>query len=286
MKESSKEWKPIEDLPDNWESWRSPTLESLASAWKKRSLQLQGSQVLAQFKQALREEWFSQVKLLEYLYSTDRGITRTFLNESLERSLPTQSTESRLAELSIPRHIRALFDFVTQERQLSAFFIKQLHQELTRNQTTTWALNSLGDLIQVPLAAGEWKTLPNNPQRPDGTFAEYCPPEQVISEIERLVTLHVRHLSINVPSEIQAAWLHHRFTQIHPFQDGNGRVARMLASLIFVQNGLFPLVIQNRDRDEYIRASEAADRGDLSRLINLFSRLEGNIIIKGLSLAS
>ena len=33
--------------------------------------------------------------------------------------------------------------------------------------------------------------------------------------------------------EIEATWLHHRFTQIHPFQDGNGRVARALASLVF-----------------------------------------------------
>lgn len=74
------------------------------------------------------------------------------------------------------------------------------------------------------------------------------------------------------------AWLHHRFTQIHPFQDGNGRVARTLASLIFIRQGLFPIVITRNDRQEYINASEAADSGDLTRLINLFSRLQEKII--------
>ncbi|MEC4812598.1 MAG: Fic family protein [Scytonema sp. PMC 1069.18] len=78
--------------------------------------------------------------------------------------------------------------------------------------------------------------------------------------------------------------LDYRFTQIHPFQDGNGRVARTLASLIFIRQGLFPIVITQRDRQEYISAAEAADKGDLTRLIKLFSRLQETILIKGLGL--
>lgn len=92
--------------------------------------------------------------------------------------------------------------------------------------------------------------------RPDGIVHEYCPPEQVVSEMERLVEMHNQHLEIVAP-EVEAAWLHHRFTQTHPFQDGNGRVARTLASLIFIRQGLFPIVITRSDRQEYINASEA-----------------------------
>ena len=40
-----------------------------------------------------------------------------------------------------------------------------------------------------------------------------------------------------------AAWLHHRFTQIHPFQDGNGRVARVLTTMVMLKAGLLPLVV-------------------------------------------
>ena len=67
--------------------------------------------------------------------------------------------------------------------------------------------------------------------------------------------MHSRYQEMSVPPEIQAAWLHHRFTQIHPFQDGNGRVARTLASLIFIRQGLFPVVITQNDRQEYILQS-------------------------------
>ena len=92
--------------------------------------------------------------------------------------------------------------------------------------------------------------------------------------MNRLLEIHNQHQEMDVPPEIEAAWLHHRFTQIHPFQDGNGRVACTLASLIFIRQRLFPIVITRNDRQEYIDASEAADTGDLTRIINLFSRSE------------
>jgi Fic family protein len=210
--------------------------------------------VLESFKDSLRQEWLSKVDMLEYLYSTDRGTTQTILEESIELSITTAMAPAKLAEISVPQHIQGLFSFVTQNRNLSVFYIKELHQVLTRNQLATQAQDSFGNLLQIPLVHGQWKSRSNNPRRPDGTIHEYCPPEQVASEMENLVEMHSRHQEISVPPEIQAAWLHHRFTQIHPFQDGNGRVARTLGSLIFIRQGLFPVVITQNDRQEYILA--------------------------------
>ncbi|HIK10995.1 MAG TPA: Fic family protein [Oscillatoriaceae cyanobacterium M33_DOE_052] len=90
--------------------------------------------------------------------------------------------------------------------------------------------------------------------------------------VDRLIALHHQHKQRNILPEIEAAWLHHRFTQIHPFQDGNGRLARCLASLIFIQAGWFPLAVTRDDRAVYIHASEQADRGDLSWLVKLFAK--------------
>ncbi|MEB3218070.1 MAG: Fic family protein [Nostocales cyanobacterium 94392] len=277
-------WQPIEDLPKNWAELRSEQLQVLINAWKNRVQQLQGASVLEDFKNSLRQEWLSEVDMLEYLYSNDRGTTQIILEEGIELSIPTASSEARLAELSVPSNIQGLFSFVTQQRNLSAFYIRELHQVLTRNQKSTFAQNSLSEIIEVPLEHGKWKTFVNNPKRPDGTIHEYCPPEQVESEIGRLIAMHNQHLEIGVSPEIEAAWLHHRFTQIHPFQDGNGRVARTLASLIFIRQGLFPVVITRNERQEYINASEVADTGNLTSLVNLFSRLQEKILIKGLSL--
>lgn len=119
----------------------------------------------------------------------------------------------------------------------------------------------------------------------DGKIHEYCPPLQVQSEMERLLNLHLEHSQKGVSPEIEAAWLHHCFAQIHPFQDGNGRVARALASLIFIRAGWFPLVINRDRREEYISALEAADRGNLTDLVGLFSKIQIDAFVKALSLS-
>jgi hypothetical protein len=82
---------------------------------------------------------------------------------------------------------------------------------------------------------------------------------------------------------IVAAWLHHRFTQIHPYQDGNGRVARALTTLILLRADLLPLVLDRDLRGEYIKALEDGDAGDLSALASIFARLERTAILQALS---
>ena len=122
-----------------------------------------------------------------------------------------------------------------------------------------------------------------NPLRPDGTVHLYCPPEQVDLEMDRLIALHHQH--DDFAPEVEAAWLHHRFAQIHPFQDGNGRIARALATLVLVKAGWFPLVVRDRERAVYIGALEAADDGDLEPLIEYFAGLQRNQFVHALNIA-
>ena len=128
---------------------------------------------------------------------------------------------------------------------------------------------------------GKFKEQPNNPKRPDGTIHEYCPPIQVETEIENL--LHWVTEYKNEDPILVAAWVHHRFTQIHPYQDGNGRVVRALTTLILLRANLLPLVIDRDMRVEYIDALEEADFGDLTKLASLFARLERAAILEALS---
>ncbi|MFX9740650.1 Fic family protein, partial [Acinetobacter baumannii] len=79
-----------------------------------------------------------------------------------------------------------------------------------------------------------------------------------------------------------SAWLHHRFTQIHPYQDGNGRLVRAITTLLLLKAGLLPLVIDRDLRVEYISSLEAADFGDLTQLASLFARLERAGIMQAL----
>ncbi|MGC2698203.1 MAG: Fic family protein, partial [Candidatus Angelobacter sp.] len=166
--------------------------------------------------------------------------------------------------------LEGLFQFVKGNRPLSKSYIHELHAALLRHQDTTAVRDQFGNLFEAKLLKGKYKERPNNPQKTDGSMHQYCPPEQVDSEMERLLALHTEHEKKGVPVEIEAAWLHHSFTQIHPYQDGNGRVARALASLLFIKAGWFPVVVTREDRARYIDALELADEGNIQSLITFF----------------
>lgn len=270
-------WKPIEDLPSDWQNYCSSELASLTSIWKEQSEKLKTSNALRTFNEELKREWAIETGIIENLYTIDRGVTRILIERGLEESLvPHGATDKPVKQvISILKDqkeaLDGVFDFIKDNRKLSTSYIKELHQVITEHQDYIQAKNTLGQLMQVKLIKGTWKKLPNNPERyTNGIIHEYCPPEQVSSEMDRLIEMHHEHIHKEVPPEVESAWLHHRFTQIHPFQDGNGRIARTLASLVFIKASWFPLVITRDMRADYISACEKADEGNLDILINIF----------------
>lgn len=82
---------------------------------------------------------------------------------------------------------------------------------------------------------------------------------------------------------VRAAFLHHAFVQIHPFQDGNGRIARLLASFVLIKQGLFPLTIDRDERTKYIDALESADKKEYQPLIDVISANQINSIERALN---
>jgi Fic family protein len=285
-------WRPIEDYERDPLALGKQELRQLAEIWQDQRQTLYNSQGLNAFNQRLRREWSIETGLLERIYSLDRGITEVLIERGLEESLIPRDVAGQdpARVVAILRDhdqsIDFLFDVVNGTRTLSTAFVKELHALLTRNQPTSAAIDSQGRKVEVPLVRGAYKKLPNNPSRPDGTVHEYCPPEHVDSEMDHLLDLHSHHGS--VASEVEAAWLHHRFTQIHPFQDGNGRLARALATLVFIRAGWFPLVIRDlaEEKTRYLDALEAADRGDLSPLVAVFAAAQRKAFVQALGISS
>jgi Fic family protein len=289
----AEKWKPIDDLPDNWSTLVSSELRALGAIWSEQSVRLSKGNAFARFNERLAREWAIETGILERIYTLDRGITQILIEKGLEASLIPHGCSDKSGEevaMILKDHreaLEGLFAFVSSQRELSNSYIKELHQMMTRNQETVAAINGLGRKVETALLRGQWKKLPNNPYRlADGEQVhEYCPPEHVDSEMDRLIAIHQRHVQDGTPPEVEAAWLHHRFTQIHPFQDGNGRIARALASLVFIRTGWFPLVVNREQRDEYIEACETADNGDLRPLVELFTRIQKKAFIRALSIS-
>lgn len=113
----------------------------------------------------------------------------------------------------------------------------------------------------------------------------YCPPDHVQTEMDNLVSIYNDAESKNIHPLICATWFHHAFTTIHPFQDGNGRVARLLASLILIKHGLFPFtVLREEAKVKYIDALEKADTGEPLPLVDYFAEVQKRHIEKALNL--
>ncbi len=76
----------------------------------------------------------------------------------------------------------------------------------------------------------------------------------------------------NAEPILLATWVHWAIASIHPFMDGNGRMARLWQDLILFGHGLTAAVIRQQDRDEYYSALGSADDGDFNPLTQLVAR--------------
>jgi Fic family protein len=279
-------WQPITDLPADPKTLTDGELESLHRVWVSQRKELVESGTLDEFEKRLGREWAIETGIVENVYTLDRGVTRTLIEKGIDAALiphGASNRDSTLVARIIQDHYEALegmFDFVGGTRQLSTGYIKELHAALLRNQETYAVIDQFGRAFEKPLEKGQYKIEPNGPTRPDGLVHEYCPPEQVASEMDRLVAMHAEHEAQNVPVEVEAAWFHHRFTQIHPFADGNGRVARAIASLVFIKADWFPLVVKRDDWVRYVEMLEQADQGELRPLVAMFVEAQRNALIQ------
>ncbi len=270
-------WKPIEKLSERGGS------QAVYDAWRSAKSRLQ----LAEFNHRLLRRLSIETGILERLYDLDRGTTEALVAAGfLEALVSRSSTNIEPGELiDILRDHEAaaqlVVDGVANRRPLTKGFMHELQAIVTRHQNSTTAIDGLGRRFEIPLLKGKFKEQPNNPRRPDGSVHAYCPPLHVEAEIDNLLAW-LPEYSDEDPVLV-AAWLHHRFTQIHPYQDGNGRVARALTTLVLLRAGLLPLVIDRDLRSDYIAALESADQSNLAPLAELFSRLQRNAILQALS---
>lgn len=277
-------WKPIEPLPqaDDVTNGGLASLDALRQEWARRLNDLSEEERVAVRQRSLRRLSI-ETGILERLYDVDWGLTLTLVAEGFTRDVVEraggQVDDRTLATLRAQTDSLALvLDFVRQERQLAPGFIRELHHAITRTQDTYVVTDTLGRVTETQLEKGQWKTQPNHVLRNDNTLLEYTPPEQVQSEIDRLIHYWTELDATATHPIAKAAWLHHRFVQIHPFADGNGRVARALTLLVLEKDHYAPLVVDRWHRGDYLAALDSANQGSLRDLIGLFIRLEASAL--------
>ena len=286
---SDYKWQPIEALSDKDKAIDLAATRSLYDTWQASKIRLKQSseESLKRFTERLVRRLSIETGILERIYDLDRGTTEALVAKGFAEDLVSRSSTdiepSRLTDILRDQEaaILLVMDCVARNRELTKGLLHELHSILTRHQETTSAVDQFGTRHEIRLLRGRFKEHPNNPKRPDGSMHEYCPPLQVDSEIERLLSL-LSTYSREDPILV-GAWFHHRFTQIHPYQDGNGRLARALLTLVLLRADLLPLVVDRDLRTEYLDALQSADHGDLAPLATTFARLEKHALLQALS---
>lgn len=282
----------IQELSHAEKAFNSTEIHALAKLWEEKKENMKDSDVTEKFITKMHLEWSIETGIIERLYTWDRGLTETLIDKGLNSELISregnynrQKTKNIIGIIKDQQEIiEGLFPFVKDKKKLTEHYIRELHQKITQNQDYTDALTAQGEIVQMPLLKGAYKKQPNNPKRTDGSVHEYCPVEHVDSEMQNLMKLYHQYEDEKRDPVLLSAWLHHRFTQIHPFQDGNGRIARTLASLVLIKANFFPLLVKNSDRTEYLDALETADKGNLKALFNLFIRIQRQSLLSALEL--
>jgi Fic family protein len=99
------------------------------------------------------------------------------------------------------------------------------------------------------------------------TGTDYLPPDH--DEVPGLTKKHIENLNSGAKDKHlleRASDLHAEFESIHPFTDGNGRIGRLLLSILTIKDGYCPVIIPPIKRAEYITALQKTNKGDLQTL--------------------
>ncbi len=208
---------------------------------------------------------------IEGLYSVDRGFTMTVAVQGLAWQQMIEERGAGVRELFEAQlaAYELVLDAVTQDRPITEVWIRHLHETLCAPQKTYRVLTDLGWQEQE-LPKGQYKTRPNHVHLTDGTIHAYAPVDRVPDEMHRLIE-QIRTPEFEAAHPVlQASYCHYAFVVIHPFADGNGRVARALASTFFYRAQSIPLVIFENQRPAYLDVLALADQGEHGPLISFF----------------
>ena len=147
-----------------------------------------------------------------------------------------------------------MFDYMLGSlgKPLSAEIIKDMHRNLKEDVFEDLANGYI---------VGDWKTRRNTV----GGITTALP-DEVPKRIEELVVNKVVTIE-------DIARFHVEFERIHPFQDGNGRVGRMIILKQCLDNNLIPIIIMASDQEQYYRSLVSAqNQKDYSMLVELFKK--------------
>lgn len=221
--------------------------------------------------QKLRLDWNYHSNAIEG-NQLDYGETVAFLMHGI-----TAKGKTLKDHLDIKGHneaIQLLLSIVKDERGFSEADIRTLHKMILVEPYETNAVTAEGLPTKKQILLGEYKKMPNSVKTRTGEMHYYASPEETpIKMAELMEWYNEAKNNLAVHPLVLAAVFHHEFVAIHPFDDGNGRMARILMNLILLQKNFPVIVVKKDDRNGYYGVLSQADNGLYLPLVQYMSDL-------------
>ena len=181
--------------------------------------------------------------------------------------------------------VKWIEDVVKEERPLTEIFIRELNLLVLKESSYGKAQTPAGQPTTKLKVPGQYKTQPNHVLTVTGEMFYFASPEETPAKMHDLLEwFRGKKNDAEMNPVLLAAEFHYKIIRIHPFDDGNGRTARILMNFILMQHGYPPVVIKTDDKQHYIAALRQADAGLLEPFMeyiadNLIHSLE--LMVKG-----
>ena len=144
------------------------------------------------------------------------------------------------------------------ERPLSEQFIRELNRTIL---VSDYYKVSHDGSYRYKIHTGVYKTRPNSVITAAGEMFDYASPEETPSLMSDLVKWYNTEEQKATLSPIElAALFHYRYIRIHPFEDGNGRIARLLVNYILLRHNYPMMVVPTADRKNYLNVLSQCDK--------------------------
>lgn len=146
------------------------------------------------------------------------------------------------------------------ERPLTESFLRALNKTILVQNYWKNAQTASGDSTRIEIKVGDYKSRPNSVRTITGEEFHYASPEETPAFMTALVDWYNQEEAKGELNPIElASLLHYRYIRIHPFEDGNGRIARLLVNYVLYRNGYPMLVVHTADKDSYLRVLHQSD---------------------------
>ncbi len=154
------------------------------------------------------------------------------------------------------------------EQPLTEAFIKELNKIILVQPFWKEAITPNGEPTRRLIKVGDYKEFPNSVMLQNGELFEYASPIDTPIKMGELIEWYNAELQKQeLHPVVLAALLHYKFVLIHPFDDGNGRISRLLMNYVLFKNKLPPIVIKSIDKKKYLNALNQADTGNIEAFV-------------------